>query len=648
MRLVFVLSTLSFGCAHISDKEYADRLSEGEGTEDCETLTVFYADADGDGYGNLDNPVEACEQGENMANNSEDCDDTDAAMFPGAVWSADTDGDGFGDEDNQTESCSPADGYTGITGDCDDEDSSVNPAAQEDCASAWDDDCSGDTNDADALGCTAFFADADADGYGGESSACLCEASEAFPEVEQLDCDDEDASISPDAEEVCDDGVDNDCDGAAIGCGLSTDLSLGDTEIHFVGGTGSATGSRLAYGEDITGDGEVDLLIGGYQASQLMVTSGPSLDGTPTSTLSGDPEVWLSRDIATGDLNDDGAPDLILGGPRASFGSRSQGGLAAVYWGPVAADRDLNEADVTIWGPDGNAYLGRNLAVGDVSGDGADDLLVGALAAKYTGTRVGMVAIVEGPIASEVLDTAVYDDASARIYGTTENDKFGVELVADGDWTGDGLPDLLVGARFANTNMGGLYGFESGVALSGDVAAVDADLLIVGTGDLSRTGESLDVAGDIDGDGKDDLIVGAPERNLEGTGRGAVYLILDMTDGEIEEIAFAEIQGLLDGGNFGQSVSVIGDVDGSGIGIGVGAPGEGKGKVFLFGGGLSGTYISDDAIGRVLGADFGGRLGSALLGNIDYDGDGLLDLIVGADGGGLADGEVAVFLGGGL
>ena len=648
MRRFFLFFALSSGCAYVSDKEYDDRLGVGEDPEDCEAVAVFYADADGDGFGNPDNPVEACAIGENMADNSDDCDDTDPGLHPGALWSADVDGDGYGDEGNQAESCAPADGYTGVTGDCDDDDPVINPGAQEDCATQADDDCSGALNDPDALGCTPFHADADEDGFGGEVTACLCEATEEYPASEALDCDDGDADVNPDADEVCDDEIDNDCDGAAIGCGLVTELNLSDTDIHFVGGLGSSLGSKLVFGEDISGDGEIDLLIGGYPTSALAVVSGPSLDGTVSTTLSGDPDHWLSRDIATGDLNGDGVPDLILGGPRATFGSRIQGGVAAVYWGPVATDLSLDEIDVSIWGPDGNAYLGRNLAVGDMSGDGQDDLLVGAIDAKYTGTRVGLVAIFKGPLEGEVLDTAVYGDADVRIYGGTYNDKFGVEVLAQGDWTGDGLPDVLVGARFAHTNVGGLYGFESGMPLSGDIAAIDADIVVTGTGNLSRTGESLAVAGDVDADGRDDLIVGAPDWALEGSHRGAVYLIVAMADGEISSIAEAELHGLHDDGNFGQAVTSLGDVDGSGIGIGVGAPGEGKGKVFLFGGGLAGVYTTDDAIGRVRGEEFGGGVGSAILGNIDYDADGLLDLIVGAPGSGLADGEVAVFLGGGL
>jgi len=650
MNHLFLIFSLVSGCAYVSDKEYSERVDGGEPSVivDCEDLLVFYADADGDGFGSPDNPVEACEALDGLVDNDEDCDDTDAEAFPGAVWYADVDGDGYGDEAERMEACEPDDGYVGLTGDCDDTNAAISPDAQEDCATEIDDDCSGESNQQDALGCVDFFADFDEDGFGGEESECWCKTSTEFPFEEGLDCNDGDDLINPEADEVCDDGVDNDCDGIAQGCGLDTALGLGDAAVHFVGAADSASGSALAYGDDVDGDGDPDLLIGGYATSQVMVVSGPVFDGVPNSILSGEPSKRLGRDIAIGDLNGDGLADMIIGAPRASFSSRSQGGVTSVYWGPVSSDRSLDAADVEVWGPDGNAYLGRNLSVGDINGDGDADLLVGALDAKWMGVRVGMVAVVPGPIEVELVDTVVYGDSAARMYGVSENDKFGIDIVATGDWTGDGIADVLVGARFANTNLGGVYGFESETELSGDITASDADIVIVGAGAQSRTGETLEMIGDVDDDGLDDFLVAAPERNLDGVKRGAVYVLSAMGSGEITAVASAELHGLIDDGRFGLAMTGIGDADGSGAGIAIGAPGEGRGKVFMFSGGLAGVYTSDDAIGRVVGEAFGGGLGSALVGNIDYDDDGLLDLIVGADGGDSGAGEVVVFLGGGL
>jgi len=654
MRATLMLVSLSLGCAYVTDEEYKDRLADADTEEDCEEFIIFYADADDDGFGNPDNPIEACSLGDGMADNSEDCNDADPEQFPGAIWSRDADGDGYGDETSVKESCAPETGYTGTMGDCDDTDAMVSPGAEEDCSTERDDNCDGDTNAQDALGCTDYYADVDGDGFGGGEPGCFCEPTEPYTFAEDDDCDDLEPGISPDAEEACNDGIDNNCDGGSAGCGLATMRALSEADVRFEGTVGGLTGTRLSYGDDVDGDGEPDLLITGYQASELMVVSGPVLDGVVGLTLSGDSGNWYGRGLATGDLDGDDVVDVVLGAPRKDVGSRANGGIAALYWGPLSADVDVNDPDIEVWGPDGNAYLGRALSVGDLDGDGQDDLLLGALDAKDGPDRVGMVAIVQGPVedaGTGVLDTLVYDDTQARIYGTPSTSKFGVDVTLAGDWNGDGIDDLVVSARGAFIGHGGLYGFESGVPLSGDVTADDADIVIEGVGNGSRTGEALARVDDLDGDGLDDLLVGAPERNLTVTGarRGAAYLLTEMGSGSITDVATLELNGLVDTAHFGTALASTGDVDGSGPGIAVGAPRADGGKVFLFPGGLTGTVTTDEAIGVISGDDLDDGVGTALVGNIDYDGDGLLDLVVGADGKDSAEaGSAAVFLGGGL
>ena len=83
MRTIPLLFSLSFGCAYVTDKEYKDRLAAAGDAEDCETFLVFYADADGDGFGNPNNPIQACSLGDGMAQNSDDCNDADPLQKPG-------------------------------------------------------------------------------------------------------------------------------------------------------------------------------------------------------------------------------------------------------------------------------------------------------------------------------------------------------------------------------------------------------------------------------------------------------------------------------------------------------------------------------------------------------------------------------------
>lgn len=649
MHAAFIV-WLTSGCAYITDKEYTARLNQGEGGSECSELQTFWADADGDGFGNPEVTFQNCEPADGMVDNDGDCDDTDDTEFPGATWSVDADGDGHGDALNVVESCEVMPGTTSDNTDCDDGDPLVSPSATEDCSTDVDDDCSGETNQADALGCTEFYADADADGYGGSDSLCLCSETDEYPAFEIEDCDDSSAEVSPEADEICNDGVDNNCDGGSEGCGLASNLDPSRADVRWEGpSTDSAMGAGFALGGDLDGDGERDLLIGAYKAGTLTIVSGPSLDGSGVTTLTGPASDWYARAIAAADVDGDGQDDLIVGAPRASVTGRIQSGLMVVHYGPIDGDTALDEPDAQIWGPVGNAYFGRNLWVGgDLNGDGGDDLVVGSTDAKLGGVRVGMVALVGTPIADDFVDTAVDGSASARFYGEAEGDLFGIAVEATGDWSGDGLPDLVIGARAAGLTTGMVYGFDSGTELTGDWNGADADRTIAGVGPGAWTGDALVVPGDLNGDGVDDLLVGSPLRNFWGTRRGAVHLVTDVASGAIDDLAALKLEGLTDHGHFGLTLSGTGDVDGSGPGIAVGAPNAGAGSVFLFAGGLTGAVTTDAAIGRIDGLVADDRLGSAVLGDLDYDGDGRLDLIVGAESALGGFGEAVVFLGGGL
>ena len=179
-------------------------------------------DADGDGF-----PLDV------------DCDDSDAAVTVGTVYSADADGDGFGDVTNQIISCTstaPA-GYVVNTAeaDCNDADAAVNPGADEVCADELDNDCDGLIDAADDSADTiVMYMDADGDGYGSMTEAKMCEATDGWVDNSD-DCNDSNADIHPEADEVCD-GIDNDCD---------TAIDLDDDSI---------TGTMTVYA-DTDGDG---------------------------------------------------------------------------------------------------------------------------------------------------------------------------------------------------------------------------------------------------------------------------------------------------------------------------------------------------------------------------------------------------------
>ena len=214
----------------------------GDGIDnDCdeatdESVSVFYADADGDGYGDADSTTEACEAPTGYVDNTDDCDDADFSISPDGVevcggvdedcdgtvdedgaydaltWYADSDEDGFGDLEATTTACEQPSGYTDDSTDCDDGRDDVNPEANEVCDGSTDEDCDDTVDEDDADGTTTYYADADADGFGDEDATKdACSVPSGYVE-DATDCDDDEEDVNPDATELCN-GYDDDCDG---------------------------------------------------------------------------------------------------------------------------------------------------------------------------------------------------------------------------------------------------------------------------------------------------------------------------------------------------------------------------------------------------------------------------------------------------
>jgi hypothetical protein len=216
----------------------ADELCDGV-DNDCDGVVdngandgnQYYADNDGDGYGDGP-PTTACEQPEGMVTDSSDCDDADDRVHPGAIercndadddcdgsvdedvsnqtWYADTDGDGYGDPNTAQDACDkPAGAWVLDDSDCDDTNGDIHPTADEVCNDI-DDDCNGLVDD--GLPVETWYPDADGDTYGDPTGAVeTCEEPAGDWVSDNTDCDDTDSAIHPLADEICD-GVDNDCD----------------------------------------------------------------------------------------------------------------------------------------------------------------------------------------------------------------------------------------------------------------------------------------------------------------------------------------------------------------------------------------------------------------------------------------------------
>ncbi len=293
----------------------------------------------------------------------QDCDGAaDDAAVDAAAWYPDTDGDGLGASTGEVVLCSAPSGFVSSADDCDDANAGAQPGADEVPYDAIDQDCDG----VDA-------SDLDGDGHAGGSGD---------------DCDDADASVHPDAPEAWADAfTDNDCDAA-----LELDApELFGGEYWNVGVDAASFGSRVHRYGDLDGDGADEILVASVGRSREYTNSGVvylvssagsgDADAGALRTFEGGGVEWyLSSGLDAGrDLDADGLPDVLI----TATGVEDEGRAFLVPGDTLLAGSVLlpDDAAAVYEGVDRYAYWGSDVAyVGDVDGDGAEDM---ALAASY-------------------------------------------------------------------------------------------------------------------------------------------------------------------------------------------------------------------------------------------------------------------------
>jgi len=445
---------------------------------------------------------------------------------------------------------------------------------------------------------------------------------------------------------------------------MSIDLS--NSYASFIGEDADDwSGREVAIIKDVNGDGLDDILIGasgdeegGSKAGQVYLIFGSEkslindldLSIADASFIGESADDYAGCSVSSaGDVNGDGFNDIIIGAYGNEDGGSTAGQAYLIFgkYSGWAMDTDLSTADASFIGEDADDQAGCSVSgVGDVNNDGYDDVLIGAYGDDDGGSNAGQSYLIFGMASGWTMDRDL-STANASFWGEDTDDWSGYSVNDAGDVNNDGYDDILIGTYLSQGGRGQTYlifGKETGWSMDTDLSLSDSSF--VGSSTPEHSSWSISGAGDVNGDGYDDILIGSPNKNDGGgpiSGRACLFFgketgwAMDISLTYADSSFFGEEAG----DRAGRSVSCAGDVNNDGyddILIGASYNDDGgteSGEIYLFLGKPSGWERDTDMLNAdafFIGEGAGDLSGESVSLGGDVNGDGYDDILIGAYG----------------